>query len=121
MPKAKPKLEWRPYGKRIHEQAAQAAMVHFHAHAIHNEMYPDSKRGGRGNRNPMEQDSAICYTRYASLTTGLPEQYLRDLVRIGRCVPEDFLLTIMGTEMDNFMYLLNIASVTEDFKNDKQT
>ena len=119
MTPSKPKLKWRPYGKRIFESAAQDAMTHYRGWQIHCEMYPESKRGGRGNGLPMRRQSPICYTKYAAATCNLPQQYVRDLVRIDRYVPEDFLVSIIGTELDQFMYLLNVAKLTEEHRNEK--
>ena len=117
----KPKLKWRPYGNRIYANAAQDAMTHFRGWTIHREMYPETKQGGRGNGLPMRRQSPICYTKYAAASCNLPQQYVRDLVRIGRYVPEDFLLSVVGTELDQFMFLLNIATLTEEFKNEKHS
>jgi len=50
-----------------------------------------------------------------------PAQYIRDLCRIGRIVPEDFLVSIIGAPTDNFMYLLNVAILTKEFKNEKHS
>ncbi len=113
------RLKWRPYGKRIHEAAAQDAMAHFRAWEIHQQMFPDTKHGAHGNGVPMTPGSALCYVDYASESTRLPKQYIRDLCRIGRLVPEDFLVSIIGTNMDNFMYLLNVATLTEEFQREK--
>lgn len=118
-PTEKPnRLRPRPYGKLIKEGAAQAAMTHYHAWCIHRDIFPETKRGARGRAHPMTEGSPLSYVEYAAETTKLPAPYIRDLVRIGKLIPEEFLVSIIGTERDNFMLLLNIAVLVEEFKRD---
>ncbi len=116
-----PKLKWRPYGKRIYQAAAQDAMAHHRAYEIHASMFPDTRNGGHGSDRPNTPGSSLCYADYAAASTNQPAQYIRDLVRIGRLIPEDFLVSIIGTELDQFMYLLNVAKLTEEHRNEKCT
>ena len=111
------KLKWRPYGKRVHQNAAQEALVHYRAWQLHTEMFPTTKRGGK---RELGDKSPLTYTEYAVASTGHPAQYIRDLCRIGRCVPEDYLIAVMNTELDQFMFLLNLAAMAEEFKNAAQ-
>ena len=95
------------------------AQSHFHASKIYKEMYPQTVLGKRGAYQGKEEGSAVRYSTFAAQTTGLKDQTVRDLVRIGRYIDDEFLATIVGTEMGNLWILLNICSLLDQVRKDE--